>query len=154
VYEAVQTTASTAGTWVIVVVAVLGVIFLIAAPLVADLVQHRANDGNRREAVLGRPWIPAPRSQFPGEFPRQRPEDEAIAAEGAHRTAAGRHRRADAGTSTGTSTGGETPTRPDLPAQEAAGRHEMPAQRTGEADRAERSRAGTDGLDDDEDGRR
>jgi hypothetical protein len=47
---------------------------------------------------------------------------------------------------------GET-TRPDLPAQQAPGRHaaEMPRQRTGESDRAERSFAGPAPQDDDED---
>jgi hypothetical protein len=46
----------------------------------------------------------------------------------------------------------EPPTRPDLPAQAAApGRHAMPTQRTGEADRAERSLAGPDPARPDED---
>ena len=39
----------------------------------------------------------------------------------------------------------DAPTRPDLPAQAApTGRHAMPSQRSGESDRAERARAGTD----------
>ena len=39
----------------------------------------------------------------------------------------------------------DAPTRPDLPAQAApTGRHAMPSQRSGDSDRAERARAGTD----------
>jgi hypothetical protein len=149
--EAVQTTASTAETWAIVVVVLVVVIFMVSAPLVADLMQHRENEGARRDAALGRPRVPAPRGQYPGELPRQRPEDEAVAAAGAHAAAAGRHRRPGAGAGPGA----EPPTRPDLPAQlPAAGRHEMPAQRTGEADRAERSHARPDAPGEDEDGRR
>jgi hypothetical protein len=46
----------------------------------------------------------------------------------------------------------EPPTRPDLPAQTSqAGRHAMPAQRTGAADRAERSLASPDAARPDED---
>ena len=58
----------------------------------------------------------------------------------------GRHERSADGSV------GET-TRPDLPAQQALGRHaaEMPRQRTGESDRAERSFAGPAPQDDDED---
>jgi hypothetical protein len=58
----------------------------------------------------------------------------------------GRHERSADGSP------GET-TRPDLPAQPAPGRHamDMPKQRTGESDRAERSFAGPAPQDDDED---
>ena len=61
---------------------------------------------------------------------------------------AGRHERPAEGSP------GET-TRPDLPAQQAPGRHavDMPAQRTGESDRAGRSFAGPAPQDDDEDER-
>jgi hypothetical protein len=46
----------------------------------------------------------------------------------------------------------EAPTRPDLPAQGApTGRHAMPIQRSGDADRAERSLAGPDPARQDED---
>jgi hypothetical protein len=39
----------------------------------------------------------------------------------------------------------DAPTRPDLPAQAApTGRHALPSQRSGDSDRAERARAGTD----------
>ncbi len=50
-------------------------------------------------------------------------------------------------------TGSERPTRPDLPAQQAPGGHAagLPAQRTGESDRAERSFAGPAPQDEDED---
>jgi hypothetical protein len=49
--------------------------------------------------------------------------------------------------------GGDAPTMPDLPAQQAPGQAAapMPAQRTGESDRAERSLAGPGPQDDDED---
>jgi hypothetical protein len=149
--EAVQTTASAAETWAIVAVVLVVVIFMVSAPLMADLMQHRENDRARRDAALGRPRVPVPRGQYPGELPRQRPGDEAVAAAGANATAAGRHRRPGAGAGPGA--GAEPPTRPDLPAQSpGAGRHEMPAQRTGEADRAERRYAGpgTPGGDEDE----
>jgi hypothetical protein len=64
--------------------------------------------------------------------------------------AAGRHERADEGSA---GEMGEMPTRPDLMAQEAPGRHAvpMPAQRTGESDRAERSFAGPGPQDGDDD---
>ena len=49
----------------------------------------------------------------------------------------------------------DAPTRPDLPAQAGpTGRHAMPSQRSGDSDRAERARAGTDAdRQDDEDQR-
>jgi hypothetical protein len=160
--EAVQTIASTAEIWAMVVVVVIVLVFMISAPLMADLMQHRENERARRDAALGRPRVPAPRGrypsgQYPGELPRQRPAGEALAGAGgrqskAQQNEAGRHRRAP------TVSEGEAPTRPDLPAQSAqsaqsaAGRHEMPRQRAGEADRAGRSYAGQDGPD--EDGRR
>jgi len=61
-----------------------------------------------------------------------------------HASGGGQERRADGSP-------GET-TRPDLPAQQAPGRPtvEMPAQRTGESDRAERSFAGPSPQDEDE----
>jgi len=146
--------ASAAEIWTIVVVVTVVLIGMICAPLVADLVQHRENDRARRDTALGRPRASAPRGQYPGELPRQRPRDAAVAAAGARATAAGRHRRPGSSTG-GSDTGGEAPTRPDLPAQPTAtGRHELPGQRTGEADRAERSYAGPDAPEEDEDGRR
>lgn len=59
----------------------------------------------------------------------------------------GRHERP------GDATAGDAPTRPDLPVQQAPGRDavQMPAQRTGDSDRAERSFAGPGSQDDDED---
>jgi len=61
---------------------------------------------------------------------------------------AGRHSGPAGGT-----LGGDAPTMPDLPAQQAPGQAavRMPAQRTGESDRAERSFAGPAPQDDDED---
>jgi hypothetical protein len=60
---------------------------------------------------------------------------------------AGRHERAD-------ESAGDMPTRPDLLAQEAPGRHAvpLPSQRTGESDRAERSFAGPAPQDDEDEG--
>ena len=77
------------------------------------------------------------------------PAQRAQVAQGAqepHYAASGRPRRPADGSA------GET-TRPDLPAQQAPGRPavEMPAQRTGESDRAERSFAGPTPQDEDED---
>jgi hypothetical protein len=61
----------------------------------------------------------------------------------------GRHERP------GETTAGDAPTMPDLPVQRAPGPDavQMPAQRTGESDRAERSLAGSGPQDDDEDER-
>ena len=79
------------------------------------------------------PTVPIPAATAQGTQERQ------YAASGQH------ERPADGST-------GET-TRPDLPAQQAPGRHtvQMPAQRSGESDRAERSFAGSAAQDDDED---
>jgi hypothetical protein len=76
------------------------------------------------------------------------PAQRAQAARGAQDAATGRRGRPD-----DAAMGGEMPTRPDLPAQQAPGRHAagMPAQRTGESDRAERSFAGPAPQDEDED---
>jgi hypothetical protein len=80
-------------------------------------------------------------------IPAQRAQA-AQAAQGTQDAAAGRDTGAD-----DAATGGEMPTRPDLPAQQAPGRHAagMPRQRTGESDRAERSFAGPAPQDEDED---
>jgi hypothetical protein len=61
--------------------------------------------------------------------------------------AAGRGADASGAEGGGAEGGGQAdaPTRPDLPAQAApTGRHAMPSQRSGDSDRAERARAGTD----------
>jgi hypothetical protein len=72
----------------------------------------------------------------------------AQATQGMQDAAAGRHAGPD-----DAATGGEMPTRPDLPAQQAPGRHAagMPTQRTGESDRAGRSFAGPAPQDEGED---
>ena len=76
------------------------------------------------------------------------PAQRAQATQATQDAATGRQGRPD-----DAATGGEMPTRPDLPAQQAPGRHaaRMPAQRTGESDRAERSFAGSAPQDEDED---
>jgi hypothetical protein len=75
------------------------------------------------------------------------PAQRAKARQGTQDAAAGRRTGPDDGTP------GDTPTMPDLPAQQAAGPDavRMPKQRTGESDRAERSLAGPAPQDDDED---
>jgi hypothetical protein len=94
--------------------------------------------------------VPAQRRE-PAEQPvRQdipgRPAAAARFAGAPDRQGAGRHEPDD-------TSAGETPTSPDLLAQEAPGRRgmPMPRQRTGESDRAERSFAGPAPQDDDED---
>jgi hypothetical protein len=61
--------------------------------------------------------------------------------------AATKGRESGGAEASGAEAGGQAdaPTRPDLPAQAApTGRHAMPSQRSGDSDRAERARAGTD----------
>jgi hypothetical protein len=76
------------------------------------------------------------------------PAQRAQATQGTQDAATGRQGRPD-----DAAMGGEMPTRPDLPAQQAPGRRAagMPTQRTGESDRAERSFAGPAPQDEDED---
>jgi hypothetical protein len=75
------------------------------------------------------------------------PAQRAQVAQGTPDAAAGRHTGPD-----DAAMGGEMPTRPDLPAQQAPGRPAagVPTQRTGESDRAERSFAGPAPQDEDE----
>jgi hypothetical protein len=87
-----------------------------------------------------------------GRSPELESESEAAAARGRHARptldGTGDFRRDSAEADWRT----EAPTRPDLPAQPApTGRHAMPMQRTGNADRAERSLAGQDAAREDED---
>ena len=131
--EAARTTASTGAIWAIVIVAVVALAFWLVAIYLADRSQVRAS-GRARAAtwpVYAGPWA---RGSMPDEQAGEIPEQ--AAPEPAE--ARGRHVRDEPATE------GETPTRVDVPAQPAAGsgRHAMPAQRTGDADRAERSRAG------------
>ena len=92
------------------------------------------------------PTVPIPAQRAQVAQPAQAAQP-ARAAQGTQDAAAGRPGRPD-----DAATAGEMPTLPDLPAQQAPGRPavEMPAQRTGESDRAERSFAGPTPQDEDE----
>jgi hypothetical protein len=137
-FEAARTTASTGATWAIVIVSVSVLAFWLVAIYLADRSQVRAS-GRARAAtwpVYAGPWARGSMAdEQAGEIPEQAAPEQA-APEPAE--ARGRHVRDEPATE------GETPTRVDIPAQPAAGsgRHAMPTQRTGDADRAERSRTG------------
>ena len=136
--EAARTTASTGAIWAIVIVAVVALVFWLVAIYLADRSQVRASGRARATTwpVYAGPWARGSMAdEEAGEIPEQAAPEPA-APEPAE--ARGRHVRDEPATE------GETPTRVDIPAQPAAGsgRHAMPAQRTGDADRAERSRAG------------
>ena len=95
-----------------------------------------------QEAATGRPVLTRP---IPAQSPAPESEPGTVAGRGRHARptidGTGDFRRDAAEANWRT----DAPTRPDLPAQEAAtGRHAMPAQRTGDTDRAERSLAGPD----------
>ena len=162
--EAVRTTASTFEIWAIVVVAVVVLAIWLVGISVADNIQARESRrwwqrlhgpqsglGSPESALgsVGSSAVPGQRrgDEQGGEpaAPAPEPESESAAARGRHARptidGAGDFRRDAAEADWRT----EAPTRPDLPAQGApTGRHAMPAQRSGEADRAERSLAGPD----------
>jgi hypothetical protein len=150
--EAARTTGSPAAIWAIVVVAVVLLAFWLAAVMLADRSQVRTSGRARMlgavgpvsgGAVSGGTWtggsVAGQRAEeIPGE-----PVHEPIGAPGG--------RPAD-----GAAPPGETPTRADIPAQAgqpADGRRPLPAQRTGDADRAARSHARPGTQEDDEPGR-
>jgi hypothetical protein len=177
--EAVRTMASPAATWAIVVTASCLTLFMAMAALAANHFQIREH---RRMRMFGM-WPSldeAPPDQWPRlsetlfaaagavrpaaagvtaapgdtatrhDIPAQRP----AMAEGpeAAQLAAAYAEQPEAESPTEPIPAAET-TRPDLPAQEAPGRHAgpLPAQRSGESDRAERSLAGPAPRDEDED---
>ena len=176
--EAVRTTASTFGIWAIVVVAVVCLAVWLVGISVADNMQARESrrwwrrlhapesvpasagvseiPGQRRgderqEATVGQEAATEP-IPAQGRSPERESESETAAARGRHARptldGTGDFRRDSAEADWRT----EAPTRPDLPAQTApTGRHAMPTQRTGDADRAERSLAGQDAAREDED---
>jgi hypothetical protein len=177
--EAVRTTQSTFGIWVIVAVAMISLAVWLVGVYIADSYQTRLSRQRRMEApgpAIREAGVPS--SAIPGQRrdagqPEPEPEPE-LASE----TAAARGRHARPGTdyyaaadyyatadykaaekppagNPETSPRGvadpergsqaDAPTRPDLPAQAApTGRHAMPAQRSGDSDRAERTYAGPD----------
>jgi hypothetical protein len=103
-----------------------------------DTAWSQTREGDQRSRVA----VPRPRFaneqlpvQPPSAWPRPRQEQ-----------LAGRHRREE------TEPAAEAPTLPDLPA--VPGRHATPGQRSGDADRAERSRAGTAAPEGDDPGQR
>jgi hypothetical protein len=138
--EAARTTASTGATWAIVIVSVSVLAFWLVAIFLADRSQVRAS-GRAQAATwpaYAGPWA---RGGMAGEQSAQIPE-QGVREPGEARggQAAGEPARE-----------GEAPARADIPAQSApgaaqpgpaAGRPAMPTQRTGDTDRAERSRTG------------
>ena len=193
--EAVRTTQSTLGIWVIIAVAMISLAAWLVGVYVADSYQTRLSRQRRRVGARGPALTGAGASTAASSIPGQRrdsaqPEPESApepAPEPTQETAAARGRHARPGdyyaaadfygvadykaaekTPAGSpetrargvgdaATGGQSdaPTRPDLPAQPAqpsTGRHAMPAQRSGDSDRAERSYARPDAnRQDDED---
>jgi hypothetical protein len=150
-FEAARTTASTGATWAIVIVSVSVLAFWLAAIYLADRSQVRASGRARPETwpAYEGPWA---RGGMAGEQAAQVPEQ----AVREPADARGRHARDE------TAPPGEAPTRVDIPAQPGeasaqpaaeSGRHAMPTQRTGDADRAERTRAGQGTPDDEDPGR-
>jgi hypothetical protein len=142
--EAARTTASTGAIWAIVIVAVVALAFWLVAIYLADRSQVRASGRARATTwpvYAGQRAQGSMADEQAGEIPGQAAPEPA--------EARGRHVRDEP------ATGGETPTRVDIPAQPAAasGRHAMPTQRTGDADRAERSRAGQGTPDEEDQGR-
>ena len=142
--EAANTSASTAGIWAIVIVAVLALAFWLTAIILADRSQVRAS-GRARPALTG-VWTggSVAGAQAP-EIPGEAVHEPIVVQE------------------TGTQGGqggdeavppGEVPTRTDIPAQRTeGGQHAMPRQRAGDADRAARSYTARDTPDDEEPGR-
>ena len=140
-FEAARTTASTGAIWAIVIVAVVVLAFWLVAIYLADRSQVRASGRARPETwpAYAGPWA---RGGMAGDQAARDPRAGGPASPPGRR---GRHARDEPAAED------ETPTLADIPAQPAAGsaqpgaapgRHAMPAQRTGDADRAERSRAG------------
>jgi hypothetical protein len=152
--EASQTNVSPAGIWAIVIVMTILLAFWLAAIVLADRSQARASGRSRLAGytgpAVGGGWaggsmagaraaeIPEEAVHEPIRTPGDTPDTEAR----------GRHARDDEAAPPA-----EPPTRADIPAQPTAGRHErpdMPRQRAAEGDRAERSYAGQDAPDDEE----
>jgi len=164
--EAVRTTTSTFGIWVIVVVAVVILAVWLVGISVADNIQARESRrwwqrlhgpeaalGGGQEAVVGREAVVGQEAVV-GGIPAQAPppEPEAVAGRGRHAKptidGTGDFRRDAAEADWRT----DALIRPDGPTGAApTGRHALPAQRTGDADQAERSLAGPDAAREDED---
>jgi len=149
VLESVRTSTSTFGIWAIIVVAMIVLAVWLVGVSVADNIQTRES---RRwwQRVHGSEPEPAVGSAVVSEVPGQRRGDQAVTEPIAAQPSldgAGDFRRDAAEADWRT----DAPTRPDLPAQAGpSGRPAMPTQRTGDADRAQRSLAGPDAADQDD----
>jgi len=149
--EAVRTMASPAATWAIVVTATILVLFMATVAMFMDLVVAREQRRERKLGIgpepgtVGTQW---PRLTEASTWPRL--SEALLAAAGVPQSEVARIRT---GVPAGDETAGDAPTMPDLPAQRAPGQDavQLPAQRTGESDRAERSLAGPGPQDNDED---
>jgi hypothetical protein len=155
-----QTTGTTGGIWAIVIVAVLALAFWLTAIVLADRSQVRASGRARLAGEIG----PVPGGAWaggsvPGERAVEIPQQAAHEPTGTPVTgtggtgAPGKYPAGEAVPQ------GEKPTRADIPAQPTAhpaeaGRPEMPRQRTGDTDQAERSRAVPSPASDDDEPRR
>jgi hypothetical protein len=173
--EAVRTYASPAAIWTIVVIASSLALFMAMATLAANHYQIREHRrmrkfgirsfvGDELEMEINRAWPSLSEALFDAAGARSPAAMGAAAWTQAGYTAAGHAgqpeaepptvpipaQRAPASQET---SAGEAPTSPDLLAEEAPRRRAvpMPAQRTGESDRAERSLAGPAPQDDDKD---
>jgi hypothetical protein len=150
VIEAANTTTSTVGVWAIVIVAVSVLAFWLSAIVLADRSQARASGRSRIAGEAG----PALSGTWAGGSVAgaQAPE---IPGEAVHEPIVVREARTHGGQAADEAVPpGEAPTRADIPAQRGAGGEPaMPRQRTGDADRAERSYARRDTPDDEEPGR-
>jgi hypothetical protein len=147
-----QTNVSPAGIWAIVIVMVLVLAFWLAAIALADRSQARASGRSRLASgtALGGVWaggsVAGARAPEISDEPVHEPIVTSGHAPGTE--ARGRHARDDEAAPQE-----ETPTRVNVPAQPTAGRHarpDMPQQRSGEGDRAERSYAGQPTPEDEE----
>jgi hypothetical protein len=131
------------------------------APVLSEAEESAAASipGQRRDAGQPEPETASASEAVPAQGRHARPADYYAAADFyavADYKAAEKRPGGNAATSgresggaevSGAEAGGQAdaPTRPDLPAQAApTGRHAMPSQRSGDSDRAERARAGTD----------
>jgi hypothetical protein len=152
--EASQTTGTTAGIWAIVIVMTLLLAFWLTAIVLADRSQARASGRSRLASgtgpALGGAWAGgsvagARAPEIPNEAVHEPIET--------HGDAAGTEARGRRARDDEAAPREATPTRANVPAQPTAGRHarpDMPRQRSGEGDRAERSYAGQATPDDEE----
>jgi len=164
--EAVRTTASPMDIWFIVVVMVLLLAFWLTAIMLADRFQVKRSGRYARMASAADPALGDAQAD-----PNNMPSGERATAitpsvPGAREPAEAREPARAPGQPAKQEPllEGDAPTRPDLPAQpsdpaqptgpaRSTGRHAMPAPRSGDTDRAERSHVGLSSPEDDETGR-